>query len=306
MARDPARLIGEAGWAAVPELLTHVSRRTLTDWVAAGKLVRLRPGVLALPGTAADWRTRLASALHRREAVASHVTALALWELIEHPPGPVHITVGLQGSGRGPAGVMVHRAAGAWADRRRVDGLAVSSPERAVLEAWGSGGPGGMAAIRAAAIGGVRRRICSPRELRHELSRSPALRGRGELAHLVDLLIGGCQSELEIWGCLHVLRTPGMPTFVQQRRVSIGSETFALDAACEESMLAVEMDGAAWHGTRAQREADIRRDALVATVGWQTLRFSFARLTRSPEACRREIVAVHTARLRLLRRGAEQ
>ena len=77
-----------------------------------------------------------------------------------------------------------------------------------------------------------------------------------------------------------------------------------LDAACEESMLAVEMDGAAWHGGRAQREADIRRDALVATAGWQTLRFSFARMTRSPEACRRDIGAVHAARLRLLRGSA--
>jgi very-short-patch-repair endonuclease len=81
----------------------------------------------------------------------------------------------------------------------------------------------------------------------------------------------------------------------------VGGETFVLDAACEESMLAVEMDGAAWHGSRAQREADIRRDSLLATVGWQTLRFSFTRMTRAPEACRREIRGVHEARLRLLR-----
>jgi very-short-patch-repair endonuclease len=304
VAQDPRQLIGEAGWTTVPQLLVHVSRSTLRTWVAAGKLVRLRPGVLALPGTGAGWRSRVASALHGREAVASHVTALAVWGLIEHPPGPVHITVGPRASGRGPAGVVVHRAAGAWTDRRRVDGLAVSPPERAVLEAWGASGPGATTAVRAAAISGVRRRICSARELRHELSRKPAVRGRGELARLVDLLTDGCQSELEIWGCLHVLRAPGMPQFVQQRLVSVGPETFALDAACEESMLAVEMDGAAWHGTRAQREADIRRDALVATIGWQTLRFSFARLTRSPMACRREILAVHTARLGLLRRGA--
>ena len=152
MAQDPGRLIGEAGWATVPELLVHVSRRTLTDWVAAGRLVRLRPGVLALPGTGPDWRTRLAAALHGREAVASHVTALALWELAQHPPGPVHVTVGPQGSGRGPAGVLVHRAAGSWAERRRVDGLAVSSPERAVLEAWGASAPGARAAVRAAVV----------------------------------------------------------------------------------------------------------------------------------------------------------
>jgi isoleucyl-tRNA synthetase len=49
---------------------------------------------------------------------------------------------------------------------------------------------------------------------------------------------------------------------------------------------------------------DIRRDALLATVGWQTLRFSFARMTRAPEACRRDIRAVHAARLRLIRGGA--
>ncbi|WP_324277348.1 hypothetical protein [Blastococcus brunescens] len=36
----------------MPELLAHVSRSTLRNWVAAGKLVRLQPGVLALPGAA--------------------------------------------------------------------------------------------------------------------------------------------------------------------------------------------------------------------------------------------------------------
>jgi very-short-patch-repair endonuclease len=120
------------------------------------------------------------------------------------------------------------------------------------------------------------------------------------LSRLVDLLEDGCQSELEIWGCLNVLRAPGMPTFVHQRRLRIGTEVFLLDAACEESLLAVEMDGAAWHGSRARREADIRRDALVATAGWQTLRFSYTRMTRSAEACRRDILAVHAARRAML------
>src|SRR3954464_6081907 len=92
-----------------------------------------------------------------------------------------------------------------------------------------------------------------------------------------------------------------MPTFVQQRRVHVGAESFVLDAACEESMLAVEMDGAAWHGSRAQREADIRRDSLVATIGWQTLRYRYPRLPTEPALCRRDIAAVHDARRRLLR-----
>jgi very-short-patch-repair endonuclease len=122
------------------------------------------------------------------------------------------------------------------------------------------------------------------------------------LAGLTRLLGEGCQSELEIWGVLHVLRGPGMPVFTLQRTVVVRGETFVLDAACDEVLLAVEMDGAAWHGSKEQRERDIRRDALVATIGWQTLRFGFGRMTSAPDACRRDIRSAYEARLRLFRR----
>lgn len=301
MTLDPWRLIGEAGWITGPELLSQVSRSTVRNWVAAGRLVRLAPGVFALPAAAGNWRVRAAAALSGRPAVASHVTALALWKLIEHPSGPVHVTVDPLGSRRGSPGVVVHRTPDAYAECRRAEGLPVTAVERAVVDTWGSVGGSGRTDARAAAITAVRRRMCRASGLAQELARSTRLPGRAELGALVALLADGCQSELEIWGCLHVLRAPGMPEFVQQRRVTVGGETFVLDAACEESMLAVEMDGAAWHGSRQQRERDIRRDSLLATVGWQTLRYSFTRLTRSPEACRRDIRAVHSARVRLLR-----
>jgi very-short-patch-repair endonuclease len=79
----------------------------------------------------------------------------------------------------------------------------------------------------------------------------------------------------------------------------VGGQTLFLDAAYEDVMLAVEMDGAARHGSRQQRERDISRDALLATVGWQTLRFGFRRMTTAPEACRRELGAAYDARRRL-------
>ena len=41
-----------------------------------------------------------------------------LWDLIEHPTGLVHVTVDLTRSGRGPAGVVVHRSAGIYGERR--------------------------------------------------------------------------------------------------------------------------------------------------------------------------------------------
>jgi len=299
VAIEVAAAIGEAGWITVPELLTRVSRRTIGSWVADGKLVRLRPGVVALPTAGQCWRTRLAAALDGRAAVASHVSALALWELIEHSPGPVHVTVDLTASGRGSSGVVLHRSPGIFDRRRLVDGLPATSVERSIVDTWGR--PTGMrrSAVRAATITAVRRRLCSPRELTVELERRPRLAGRSELARLVALLADGCQSELEIWGCLQVFRAPGMPPFVQQRRVVVDGQAFHLDVAYDDVMLAVEMDGAAWHGSRQQRERDIRRDALLATVGWQTLRFSYSRMTATPEACRREVWSAYSARRRL-------
>jgi very-short-patch-repair endonuclease len=289
-------LVGEAGWITAAELHRSVSPRTVGSWVAAGKLIRLRPGVLALPLSGSSWRRRLEAALEGTESVASHLTALALWELLPHPDGPVHVTVDLTKSARGSAGIVVHRSSDVFAERRRVNGLAVTSVERSLVDTWGRPASLRRTDVRAAAIAAVRRRQASVRELHLELDRRPRLPGRAALEQLIGLLADGCQSELEIWGCLQVLRAPGMPPFVQQRRISVGGEVFVLDAAYDEVKLAVEMDGAAWHGSRAQRERDIRRDALLATVGWQTLRFGFGRLTGLPDACRRDVLAAYRAR----------
>jgi very-short-patch-repair endonuclease len=301
VAWDVDVVVGPDGWTTWEELIGQVSRSTVTAWLERGSLVRLQPGVYATARAAERWPIRVAAALAHRRAVASHGTALALWELIDPPSGPVHLTVEAGCRGRGSAGVVLHRAPNAHVDRRRVDGLAVTSVERSVVDTWGNPGAVTGADVRAAAIAAVRRRLCSPRDLSRELGRRSRLRGRAELAGLVELLADGCESELEIWGCLNVLRTPGMPAFVQQRRISVAGELFVLDAAYEEVQLAVEMDGAAWHGSRRQRERDIRRDALLATIGWQTLRFGWGRMTATPEACRRDILAVYASRRRLIR-----
>lgn len=303
MARDIPSAIGPDGWAEWSTLTAHLDPKTVGTWAVAGKIVRLERGLYAAQASADDWRIRVEAAVRSRRGAASHGTALALWGLVPPPAGPLHVTVSPGQSGRSVAGVVVHRTQELFDAVRRVDGLPVTCVERAIVDSWGRPGELGRPAVRAAAIDAVRRRMCSPRNLRWELDRRPQLPARAALAELIQLLEDGCRSELEIWGCLHILRGPGMPEFVQQRPVAVRGERFILDAACEESMLAVEMDGAAWHGSRQQRERDIRRDALVATTGWQTLRFSFARMTNAADACKRDIRTTHDARLRLLGRG---
>jgi very-short-patch-repair endonuclease len=300
MGLDVEEVVGPGGWATRSRLLERVSGRTIHVWLRTGRLVRLESGVYATPAASHRWRVRVAAALERRESVASHGTALALWQLVNPPAGPLHVTVEPGRSVRGSPGVVLHRAPGAFGERRLVEGLAVSRPERAVVDTWGMPGRLTRPDLRAAAITAVRRRLCSPRDLADELTRNSRLPARAELVRLTALLADGCQSELEIWGCLQVLRAPGMPPFVQQRRVTVAGETFVLDAAYDDVRLAVEMDGAAWHGSRLQRERDIRRDALLATVGWQTLRFGYTRMTATPAECQRNILAVYLARRGLI------
>jgi len=298
VAHDIGAVVGPDGWIDWETLIDRVDRKTVARWVAAGHLQRLHPGVYAVPHAAANWRARLDAAVHATDGVVSHRSALALWDLAP-VGGPVHVTVGHTRSGRGSAGVVLHRTRELRDTIRRIDGLPVSCVERAVVDSWGR--PAGLsrADVRAAAIAAVRRRLCLPRQLFDEVERRPCLAGRGALVQLIALLADGCQSELEIWGCLNVLRGPGMPPFVQQRRIFVGDEVFVLDAAYDEVKLAVEMDGAAWHGSREQRERDIRRDALLATVGWQTLRFGYRRLTSAPDGCRRDVLAAYQARRNL-------
>jgi very-short-patch-repair endonuclease len=298
VAHDLRAVGGPDGWTTWESLTDRVDRKTIAPWVNTGRLRRLHPGIYALPAASAAWSSRVRAAVQATDGVLSHRSALAMWGLAS-PGGPIHVTVDMSRSGRGSAGVVLHRTRELRDTIRRVEGLPVTCVERAVVDSWGS--PGGLPRpdLRAAAIGAVRRRLCLPRQLFAEVERRPCLRGRTALFQLVGLLADGCQSELEIWGCLNVLRGPGMPAFVQQRRVVVRGEEFALDAAYDEVKLAVEMDGAAWHGSREQREKDIRRDALLATVGWQTLRFGFSRLTTVPDTCRHEIRAAYGARRRL-------
>ena len=124
--------------------------------------------------------------------------------------------------------------------------------------------------------------------------------GRSPLVELLDLIAGGCESELEIWGVTRVLPgPPRVPPPVQQHPVRLdGGRWVRLDAAYPDALVAVELDGAAFHGSRAARERDLRRDTALAALGWVVLRFSYARLIADPEGCRREIEAVVLGRMR--------
>ncbi|MGZ4508789.1 MAG: DUF559 domain-containing protein [Blastococcus sp.] len=302
MSHDLSALLGPYGVARTADLATRVDRHTVGAWVAAGRLLRPHPRVVVLPDRFDEWRTRALAAVLATDGALSHVSALTIWRLAPELH-PVHVSVPATRRALTTRGVTVHRVQRLTTDR--LGSYPVTLLPRTLADTWGlalgrAGTPRLVETIRHAVIEVLRDRRVSPGQLRTELARRPALPGRQQLDTLVGLVDAGCQSELEIWGVEKILRGPGMPRFVQQFRVDLGGRAAYLDAAVPELRLAVELDGAAFHGSASARERDTRRDVALAALGWVVLRFSYRRLIDDPEGCRRDILRVCAARRALL------
>lgn len=303
MSYDVGALLGPDGVRSATELTELVDRHTVGRWVAAGRLLRPHPGVLVLPTHASEWRTRALAAVLGTGGVLSHSSALAVWRRAPRE-GAIHVSVSAGRRAPCAPGLTVHRVQ--RLDEDRLGDFPVTGLPRALVDTWGhahssAGDVRAVELARGAVIGTLRDRQTSVRELRKAFESRRTLPGRAGLEELVNLVEQGCQSELEIWGVREVLIGPGMPVFVQQHRVRLATGPVRLDAAVPDLLLAVEMDGAAFHGSAADRERDTRRDVALAALGWVVLRFSYRRLTREPDACRREILAVCRARAASLR-----
>jgi very-short-patch-repair endonuclease len=303
VARDLVALLGPDGVAPSADLVGRVDRHTVAAWVSRGRLLRPHPGVLVLPERFGEWRTRALAAALATGGALSHFSALAVWRLAPKD-GAIHVSIPAARRALKSRGLIVHRVQPFVADQ--LGDLPVTALPRSLVDTWGlatrrMSRPSWLERGRGAVIECLRDRQVTVRELRAEVSRRPALPGRRELEALIALIDGGCQSELEIWGVQQVLRGADMPRFVQQHPVVLPSGTVHLDAAVPELKVAIELDGAAFHGSAADRERDTRRDVALAARGWVMLRFSYRRLTQEPEACRREILAVCRARAAGLR-----
>ncbi|WP_030490604.1 DUF559 domain-containing protein [Micromonospora chokoriensis] len=283
-----------------------------TAW-RADRLVRLLPGVY---GDAALIRhakadlpmlARVERDVARRAALAyadgrgalSRLTALDVWGLRRQQPGePVYLDLP-QGSGlrHRPYLVVVHRSGFAVAPPQVVirGGLPVTRLDRTLVDCWPLLPPVDRSSLL---IRAVNDRLTTPQRLVAALIEVPRMPDRGALSDLLDRLGAGCRSPLEVWGHDHVFTGPGMPTFTRQARVRFGARTIYLDMFAEVERVNIELDGATSHADPAEREIDLRRDALLATVGILVVRFSHRRLTADPAQVRQETLAILASRSR--------
>ncbi|WBB51527.1 DUF559 domain-containing protein [Verrucosispora sp. WMMA2044] len=288
-----------------------VPRWILQRACGTGDLVRVLPGVFVAAHLLARGpqqvpalnrldpfvARRAVCAWTRGRAAFSHLTALELWGLRRPADGePLHLSVPFDSGLRGQPGARVHRRRGFTVEPPQVvvrQGHPVTRVEQALVDSWPMLSP---AERREPIIRAVNARLTTPKRMASTLRAASTLPDRAALCMLLTLLAEGCRSPLEIWGHEHVFVGPGMPAFERQVRITVGRRTMYLDLFAEREQVNIELDGATTHGDPRQREIDLRRDALLATIGIQVVRFAHRRLINEPDTVRRETLAILAAR----------
>jgi very-short-patch-repair endonuclease len=291
------RVLARNGGAATRSaLVAQVGRAVFDHEVRRGELIAIFRRVYSRPWLVDDPTIQQIAAVRScgSPSLLSHTTALARFGLVgARLSRPIHVTSYALRHPRGvPDRLVVHRSRSPFV--RSLDtGLPTIGLAEALVQSWPllRG-----AEQRAPLIRASRQRSVLLADVDAQLGAYPKLAGRARLAELLRLLGAGCESELELWGYQAVFNRPEFQHGRWQLPVRTRHGSFRIDLAFEAEKLAVELDGRTYHAAAEHWERDIRRDLELATLGWQTVRLSHARLTSDVAGCRRDIAAVLRSR----------
>ena len=221
----------------------------------------------------------------------SHRAALALWDLRTSDSGLIDVTVPGRSRQRGRAGIRVHKSEVLTDnDRAEVDGIPVTSLAWTVVD---YAAIANQRQVRLVLEALERRRIYIGRELDELLERTPNRKGVKTLRKAIAEINGPApwlQSELEET-FRELIRASDLP----EHEANVLVEGELVDALWRHERVIVELDGFAFHKSRAQFEADRRRDAKLTVAGYRVLRVTQQRLQHEPEAVLAEIRALLSA-----------
>jgi very-short-patch-repair endonuclease/predicted transcriptional regulator of viral defense system len=246
--------------------------------VRAGRLHRIHQGVYAVghPVLTVEGRWMAAVLAAGGDAVLSHASAAAAWELRPVGAGAIHVTVpGDPGRAR-RAGIRIHRSATLEPDEATcLRGIPITTPVRTVIDlaATLKGRPLEQALDRA-----EQRKLIDFAELHEAIKSYPTRPGSPSLQAQLSRYTAGTvftRSELEE-RFLALCDQHGLPRPKVNTRIE-GSE---VDFAWRDAGLIVEVDGYAYHRSPSAFEDDRARDVALSVAGWTVLRFTWAQVTR--------------------------
>jgi very-short-patch-repair endonuclease len=287
------------GVFARADALELFAAHVVDDALTSGAIVRLLPSTYALPEFAGDRSAhRRAALLHRPDAALGGLDALDVWVVLDEPQarGAIELVTEATRRESKAAGLRVARRAGFRNAPPHVvvrDGMRVTRLERTIVDSWPL-----LPEMdrRAPALIAVRERRTTGDRLLDALAASGRVHGAAQMRHAFGLIARGCHSPLELWGHENVFNVGALRHAQCQVRMQTPSGVIYVDRFYAAEMVAVEMDGAAYHGAPGQRERDIRRDATLAALGIQTIRFSHPRLFGDAPGARSDLLHVLAVR----------
>jgi very-short-patch-repair endonuclease len=228
--------------------------RAVSRRVKAGHLHRIHRGVYAVGHTQLTIEGRcMAAVLALGEgAVASHLSAAALWGMLKPPDGAIHITVASDAGRRKRRGIRIHRSPSLMAAvTTRRHGIAVTKPARTLRDLH---------------------RTLPKRTYQRAVRRALDLRliRSEDLEYEPDLT----RSELERL-FIALCRRHRLP----QPEVNARIGPYEVDFLWRERGLIVETDGFRHHGNRSAFERDRARDTHLQSLGFRVLRFTHRQLS---------------------------
>lgn len=250
--------------------------------VAQGRWLRREHGVYQVDYRPQSWTERVQTAILAAgtESLASHRTALRLWNLDGVTAAPVEITVTF-GHLPLPEGVVVHRTR-RIRDGDRVKGVPVTSIPRTLLDCAAVLPP---VIVAKAVDSAIRLRLVTIEELSDfvETRGGRGVKGTRRLREVVaDFGETGTDSPAESEALFH-LRSLGLPEPVLQHTFHTRNGPRRPDFYWPRFNKAVEIDGLDAHSSADALEADLRRQNDLLELGIELRRFSARQVRRDPD-----------------------
>lgn len=262
--------------------------------VARGHLTTVLPGFVAHSAHAASFQVRVHAATRWADGPAIGQAALFAWGLLREPPRTIDVAVSHDRRPRSRPGYRVSRTRRLPAEKT-VWGLRVVTPAEAVVTGWGDVPQDMRAEVLYRA---VRERRVTARQLERALASTSRVPQRRQLERRIAAAAAGAASFLEEVSLWRVFTGERFVGFLRQYEVVVEGERFVLDMYHHETRICVELDGTRFHAGSAEWQRAIHRDAMLASVGIQTIRLSYADITDRPEWCRRVVLQTMEARQR--------
>lgn len=279
-----ATLVGEPiAWRRA-DLMTRWSDHTVNAAVHAGTITRVAPAIYVATSRLAEteWRASAAALWVGSSGAVSGAAALWLHGIARAAPNVVTVAAPHRFK-RTPLPYVRLRRTTVPFTVEVARGTPVTPVADALIHAWEELPARNRvgAVLDALRDGRTDASIISERLLAY-----PRVRGRRALTRLLGEADGGATSYLEHRAHTRVFHTTEFAGLEWQVPIAARGRRYILDAFDRRSRLAIEFDGRAFHSDDASRRRDLRRDADLATIGIQTLRFTFEDVVQRPRWCR--------------------